>query len=193
MWPAVAYRLVTQLRLHRKRPGRRHFHPVTDAVAGADKVGVAARLAVDTDLAVSLPLVETARQEPIVLEILGGGEQPGRRCTDTIAEDGFVDLYLLGLRDLLMMRFERQPIRVAVVADNRPARLHRPRLEYRAPLRVTHGDVKPGASRRVAGRILVPGKIAHVDIDGEGPAGELRRRQRQRGGLLASVESSPSP
>jgi hypothetical protein len=45
-----------------------------------------------------------------------------------------------------------------------------PRLEHdAAPLAVAHGDVQPGAARRIGGRQLVPGQVPDADVACSGP------------------------
>ena len=58
---------------------RSRGEPVADAVAAADEGGVGAGRAEDPDLRVGGRLVEAARQQPVVLEILHRRQQAGRR------------------------------------------------------------------------------------------------------------------
>ena len=75
--PPIGDGLVTQLDLHRERPGRpARADLVADAIAAADEVGIVRSRAVDADLRVGGGLVEAARQQPVVLEVLRGRQEP---------------------------------------------------------------------------------------------------------------------
>src|SRR4051812_4568243 len=107
MRPPKSNRLIEQLDLDSVRAAaRRKRNGVSNTVPGGAEIGILPGSAIDADLRVGGCLIETARQKPVVLEILRGRQQPGGWGVARVAENGLVDLHLVRPGDRLIVRLE---------------------------------------------------------------------------------------
>jgi len=115
----VGQRLVQQLCRDSERAGRAlRVHPVGDGVAATHEVGVWLRIPVDRDVRGQGGLVHAGWQQPVVLEITGRAQQGVGDLALVVAHDRLVDLYLVGLRDEVVVWLEGRGVGVGRVAGN---------------------------------------------------------------------------
>jgi hypothetical protein len=76
---------------------------------------------VDGDVRFGRPLVEAARQQPVVLQVLRRRQQARRDRAGGIPEDALVDLHLAAVADDTVVRLEPGLVGIVVVAVDRPS------------------------------------------------------------------------
>ena len=174
MSPAEADGLVPELDpdVQRTRGGVRG-NDVTHHAAVIGEVGIGGGFAVDGDVGLCRGFVEADGEQPVVLEVADGAEKAGGDVAVGIAEDGLVDLDLVGKGDLAEVRLESGGVFVVDVADNRAVGTERARFEDGVVIGIGDDDVQPRASRWIGGRELVAGEVLGEDGDGEMAGGDV--------------------
>src|ERR1700680_1275021 len=126
MRPAKSDRLKPQLRLYLERARRIacRYH-VPDGASHVGEARIVSCITRDGDVLLCGSLIETVRQEAIVLKVSDGVQKTGGDLAFGILEDRFVDLHLLRTGNLAVVRLELQSVFVVVVAYNRPIRIER--------------------------------------------------------------------
>ncbi|HIE93166.1 MAG TPA: hypothetical protein EYQ83_09990 [Acidobacteria bacterium] len=97
-------------------------------------------------------LVETPRQQPVVLDVARPSEQAGGDDAVGVSHDRLVDLHFVGRANLLVVALVDGRVGVIVVAGDRAVWRNGARLEDGPPTGVADRDVEPHTARRVAGR-----------------------------------------
>src|SRR5690606_13214283 len=117
-----------------ERAGRAgHVHRIADPVAAAGEVVVGGRRSVHRHILRRGPLVETPRQQPVVLQVRDGGEQTGGDRACGVAQNRLVHLDLVAGGDLVVVRLETGGVGVVVVAGDAAVRRDSAGFEHNRP------------------------------------------------------------
>src|ERR1700688_4201571 len=124
MGPAKSDWLKPQLRLNLERsrgiPGR---YNVAYRTARVCESRIISRVARDGDVLFRGSLIETVRQQTVILQVSNRVQQAGGDLAFGILQNRFVNLHLLRTGNLAVMRLELQRVFVVVVADDRSVRI----------------------------------------------------------------------